>query len=118
MSGRAAALLSHASGLMEAGGPTAPALWARCSALLTRQALEVALDDWWRRHAPAVSAASRHSQLLCLGSYLEDEHLAGEVAHAWVALSHACHYHSYELVPTAGELEAWMESVRRFASLR
>jgi hypothetical protein len=33
------------------------------------------------------------------------------VAHAWAALSHACHHHPYELSPTAEELERWMDTV-------
>lgn len=67
-----------------------PTLWARCSALLTRQALETALDDFWRQLAPEVEHASRHSQLLCLGSYLGEPPLAAGVAHVWSALSNAC----------------------------
>jgi hypothetical protein len=37
--------------------------------------------------------------------------LAGWTAHAWAALTHACHYHPYELPPTAEELERWLDAV-------
>jgi hypothetical protein len=37
--------------------------------------------------------------------------LAGRTAHAWAALTHACHYHPYELPPTAEELERWLDAV-------
>ena len=111
MNGPAGQLLGFARDLMAEGVAAETTLWARCSALLTRQALEAALDECWSQRAPEVAQASRHSQLLCLGVYLEDEELAARVAHTWSALSNACHYHSYELVPTAGELEGWMEVV-------
>ena len=101
---------------MVSSGGAGPALWARCSALLTRQALDAALDEFWeQQRAPGVKSGSRHSQLLCLGSYLGDDQLSARVAHTWAALSNACHYHSYELVPTAGELEGWIETVDAFA---
>ncbi len=32
----------------------------------------------------------------------------------WGALSRACHHHSYELAPTAGELEGWITWVAQF----
>ena len=47
--------------------------------------------------------------------YLGDDQLSARVAHTWAALSNACHYHSYELVPTAGELEGWIETMDAFA---
>ena len=108
-------ILRYARDAMRASGGAGPALWARCSALLTRQALEVALDEFWQQRAPGVKSGSRHSQLLCLGSYLADDQLAARVSHTWSALSNACHQHSYELVPTAGELEGWIETVSNFA---
>ena len=111
MTTQAGEILQYAREAMVSSGGVGPALWARCSALLTRQALEAALDEFWRHRAPGVQHGSRHSQLLCLGSYLGDEQLAARVAHAWSALSNACHYHSYELVPTAAELEGWIETV-------
>ena len=115
MTSQAGEILQYARDAMDSSGGAGPALWARCSALLTRQALETALDDFWRQRAPEVEHASRHSQLLCLGSYLSEAQFAAKVAYVWAALSNACHYHSYELVPTAGELEGWIETVDAFA---
>lgn len=112
---RADEMLQYARDTMASSGGAAPALWALCSALLIRQALEVTLDEFWeQQRAPGVKKGSRHSQLLCLGSYLGDSLLAARVAHTWSALSNACHYHSYELAPTAGELEGWIGTVGDF----
>ena len=116
MTSQADEILRYARDAMASSSGAAPALWARCSALLTRQALEVTLDDFWRRQAPGVRMASRHSQLLCLGTYQGDPPLAAKVAYAWSALSNACHSHSYELAPTGGEMEGWIETVEEFST--
>ena len=39
------------------------------------------------------------------------ETLAHQVAFTYAALSNACHYHPYELAPTAAELGGWIEDV-------
>ena len=107
---------SAAMSTAEAGlkPPSTAGLWLRCSAFLTRQALEASLDDFWVRRQPGVEQSNMRAQLLCLGAFLGDESLASRVAHAWSALSNACHHHSYELAPTVGELEGWIETVREF----
>ena len=80
---QAAKILQYARDAMASSGGTGPALWARCSALLTRQALETALDDFWQQQAPEVANASRNAQLLCLGHFLhEEEQLVARVGHA------------------------------------
>ncbi len=86
--------------------------WARAVALLTRQALEAALDQLWRSRRVDLSGVSARAQLLCLGPYLDDDTLAAQVAYAWGALSRACHHHPYELAPTADELARWVATVR------
>jgi hypothetical protein len=55
--------------------------------------------------------ASTTCQLLCLPAYLPNRELAGKAAHAWAALTRACHHHPYELPPTAEELDRWLEVV-------
>jgi hypothetical protein len=110
------ALLAAARELASSPGAV-PTLWPRAAALLVRQALEWALDDFWRRHAPGVERCSVRAQLLCLPFYLGDDGLAGSVAHAWSALSHACHHHPYDLAPTGEELAAWAESVEAFRAV-
>jgi hypothetical protein len=89
-------------------------LWGRCRAVLIRQALERTLDALWDKRAPALRVASRHSQFLCLPTYLREAGLAGQMASAWAALSNACHYRSYEFAPTDTEVEDWLASVEAF----
>ena len=67
-----------------------------------------------RRRSSEYKTAPVRVQLLCLQSYLEDTETAHEVNLAWWALSQACHHGSYELPPTAPELEALIDVVRRF----
>jgi hypothetical protein len=86
-------------------------LWSRAAALLGRQALEAELDELWSRTAPGIERASTKCQLLCLPAFLSDRGLAGRAAHAWGALTGACHHHPYELPPTAEELERWLDAV-------
>ena len=86
--------------------------WARAVALLTRQALEGALDQLWTVRGVDLSPVSAHAQLICLRAYLDDDTLAAEVRYAWAALSRACHHHPYELAPTAEELTRWDVTIR------
>jgi hypothetical protein len=104
-------LLEAARAMICQPRPETSGLWPRAAALLARQALEEALDDFWSRQAPGIERASTTCQLLCLPAYLPDRQLAGQAAHAWVALTHACHHHPYELPPTAEELSRWLEVV-------
>jgi len=86
--------------------------WPRMVALLTRQALENALSEFWAA-SPGTSGlgeCSRKSQLACLPFYL-NARAAREAAYIWAALSDACHYHAYELAPTAAELAGWINAV-------
>jgi hypothetical protein len=89
-------------------------VWPRTSALLARQALEQAVRVQWETQPDTAGMASRpmRSQLICLPWYL-DRATAGQVAYTWAALSSACHYHPYELSPTAAELTGWVEDVGR-----
>lgn len=86
--------------------------WPRRVALLTRQALEGWLSEFWeaRTATAGLSASPRKSQLVCLPFYL-DARVAREASYVWAALSGACHYHAYELAPTAGELTGWIDAV-------
>ncbi len=114
MTSESLTLLGLARAVMRSKAGAVSSVWSRCSALLARQALEKALDNFWSETAPSARRSSRHSQLLCLGTYLGDQHLARRVAQAWSALSYACHHQPYDLPPTAGELEGWMDSVQLF----
>jgi hypothetical protein len=106
-----AELLTAARGLLEKPA-IAPGGWPRMVALLTRQALERSLSEFWeaRPATAGLSQCSRKSQLACLPFYI-DVRVAREAAYVWAALSDACHYHAYELAPTVGELTGWLNAV-------
>ncbi len=103
-------LLNAARTMVTQSRPGTAGLWPRAAALLGRQALEAALDELWSRTHPGLERASMRCQLLCLPIVLTDRELAGRAAHAWVALTRACHHHPYELPPTA-ELARWLDAV-------
>ena len=112
MSRDASALLRAARDLLERPDPMTAGIWSRATALLTRQALEAALDDLWR--ALGLELCSMRAQLICLPSYLHDDvELADQVSYSWAGLSRACHQHPYELAPTSSELLAWIAAVER-----
>ncbi|MFD8077687.1 hypothetical protein ACFV3E_34120 [Streptomyces sp. NPDC059718] len=85
-------------------------VWPRAAALLLRLALEEGLRQYWRNVRPELAHCPTHAQALCLESYTGAE-LARRWSAVWSGLSKACHYHSYELSPTAGELRAWRDEV-------
>lgn len=116
MTATPADLLGHAKGLLSRATPETRGLWPRAAALLTRQALEQALDEYWQGKGLRVDECSTTAQLLCLAEYLNDENIALEAHHVWSALSRACHHHPYELAPTAGELEQWVSATRRLTA--
>jgi hypothetical protein len=106
-----AELVDAARTMVRQPRPGTASLWPRAAALLARQALEAALIELWSRTHPGIERASMRCQLLCLPSFLSDRELAGRAAHAWVALTFACHHHPYELPPTAEELDRWLDVV-------
>jgi hypothetical protein len=102
--------------LLDRASPETAGLWARAAALLGRQALEIAVDDYWSARKIPLSSCPTLQQLICLREYVHDADLAGRVHHAWNALSRACHHHPYELPPSASELDSWLEAVERWAA--
>jgi hypothetical protein len=109
-----AQLVAMARELLTRATPVTAGLWPRAAALLARNALEMAVDEYWTRRRIPLDSCPTFPQLICLREYLDDSDLAGRVHHAWNALSRACHQHPYELAPTAGELEALFETVAEF----
>ena len=103
-------LLKLARSMMRVPRADLVGTWPRASAILGRQALEIALDQLWARAAPGVENASARAQLTCLPEYVDAE-LAGRVRYAWHALSTACHHHAYELPPIVSELNGWLDDV-------
>ncbi len=107
----AADLAQAARRLVEGPDPGTRGLWPRAALLLTRQALELALDRLWQRREPGLEFCSARAQFLCLGAYLGDAGLAREAHAAWQSMSRGCHYRPYELPPTAEELTRWLDVV-------
>ena len=105
-------LLDTARDLLSRSDAKAKGIWPRAAAHLCRQALEAALQEFWKERLPGLENMSMRAQLTCLSTYLDDDALAGRVAYTWSALSRACHHHTYELAPTGVELEGWMDTVR------
>ncbi len=103
-------LLDAARDLMQRPGASLDGIWPRAAALLARQALEAAMAELWaaNRQAAGLSAATMRSQELCLTAYL-DPVTASRITYLLAALSRACHYHPYELAPTAAELTGWLD---------
>jgi hypothetical protein len=107
-------MVTAARDLLERVDPMTAGLWPRAAALLTRQALEAALDALWCRRAPGLEFCSAHAQMICLPSCLHgNEELAEHVSYTWAALSRACHHHPYELSPTSSELLGWIATVEQ-----
>lgn len=107
---RANQLLNLARSVMRVQRSDLVGTWPRASAILGRQALEVALDQFWARAAPGVEGAPRRAQMICLSEY-SDAELARRVRYAWHGLSNACHHHAYDLPPIEPELSGWLDDV-------
>lgn len=88
-------------------------LWPRATAVLIRQALEDRMTIILTKRIPGVYESSSRTKLICLQSELDDARLAQEVAHAWSALTIACHHRGYDLAPTADELQGYLETVSK-----
>lgn len=112
---RASELLDAADDVLERTDAATAGLWPRVVGFLARQAIEEAMWEFWRLRSPGVEESSARAQLLCLSAYFADPRLAADVAHAWSALSRACHHHPYELAPGATELRDWLGVAREFA---
>lgn len=105
-------LLAAARDLLERPAFASIGGWPRAVALLTRQALEKALEGFWKA-SPSTAGlcdCAMKTQLACLPTYLEPG-LAREIGYVWATLSSACHYHPYDLAPTAAELIGWIDAV-------
>lgn len=112
-----AEVVTAARSLMERTDPATTGLWPRATALLARQALEGALDDFWVKvREPGMAQCSMKAQLLCLPHFLRDEELAERASYAWAGLSRACHQHPYELPTTSAELLGWLGTVEEFVT--
>jgi hypothetical protein len=111
-------LLTEARRLVEHPDAGTAGVWPRAAAFLARQALELAMAGLWagQPEADGLSERPMRSQLLCLTAYV-DEGVAARAAYLAAALSRACHYHPYELAPTASELTRWLNETADLVSL-
>jgi hypothetical protein len=111
-------LLAAARRLVERPDAATVGVWPRAAALLARQALELALAGLWaaRPAGAGLDHSSMRSQLLCLTAYLDGD-AATRAAYLYAALSRACHYHPYELAPTATELTRWLNETADLVKL-
>jgi hypothetical protein len=111
-------LLAAARRLVERPDAVTAGVWPRAAALLARQALEAAMAALWaaRPQNIGLSECSMRSQLLCLTDCV-DQDTATRAAYLFAALSRACHYHSYELAPTATELTRWLKETADLVAL-
>lgn len=105
-------LLNAARETLDRTGGLVAALWPRAAAILARQALETALRELWmsRPDYEGLASCSMRSQLASLMEVVGPE-TGARANFVWSALSEACHYHPYELAPTAGELRHWIDEV-------
>ena len=105
-------VLGMAHGLLGRADPDTAGLWPRAAAFLALRALEASVLGLWQRRTLDLQGCSMRAQLICLRTYLGDVELAARAGHAWSALNRACHHHTYELAPTAWELEECFSVVR------
>ena len=113
-----AELLTSARSLIARSDAAIAGVWPRTAALLARQALEDAVNARWARGEAnlRMSRASMRSKLIALPFYV-DEPVARQTAFVNAALTGACHYHPYELAPTAAELIRWIDDVDTLVTL-
>lgn len=88
--------------------------WGRGAAVLARQAVELALEEFWEARSPAMREASARGQFLAVRLYLDDEAHAAHGHATWSLLSRACHHHPYDLQPSRDEVLAWIDAAARF----
>jgi hypothetical protein len=111
-------LLAAARRLVDRPDATAAGVWPRAAALLARQALEQAMAALWAAcpQATGMCSSTMRSQLLCLTAFLGQD-VATRAGYLSAALSRACHYHPYELAPTATELTRWLSETADLVTL-
>ena len=103
--------LAVADRLLQDPDLVATAVGPRACAWLIRLAVEHAVDGYWSRTRPELTATSRRTQFIVLRHREPDTGPAAE--ELWSRLSRAAHHHAYELAPTAAELRTWhAEAVR------
>lgn len=104
-------VLVMAEAVLDGAVPVPGGNSARAAAVLARPALEEIVEDRCAAVAPGLVRPSMRSRLIILTAL--DGHDVGACAQtAWDGPSRACHHHSYELQPTAGEVRDLIGLVR------
>lgn len=110
----AAGVLDAAELALDERDPDTAGAWPHAAAALIRQALELALEIFWRRRAPGMLDATMRDRWLCLPAYLGRRPEAQAAELAWTTLSEACHHRAYDVGLTEDELRAHLRTGREF----
>ncbi|QNK83691.1 hypothetical protein H7F38_11715 [Nakamurella sp. PAMC28650] len=100
-----------AASVLDGSVPVPDGNSARAAAVLARQALEQIVDERCAAVAPGLLRPSMRSRLIIVTA-LDDAEFGACAQTAWDGLSRACHHHSYELQPAAGEVRELIKIVR------
>lgn len=110
----AADLLRDARVVLDRSAAIPVGTWGRAVAVLARQAMERALDDYWAAVDPSmVGLRNTRASFICLRSYWTTDGAAGAY-YSWQLLSRACHYQSYDVEPSAAEVAELLKGAAVF----
>ena len=111
MADEAEDILASARAVLAGTASVPPAQATRTAALLGRVALERVVTDDCSRIGLG-SRPTMRAKLICVRVLVDAER--GQLAAvAWAGLSNACHYHAYELAPTANEVAHLLDLIDR-----
>lgn len=111
MAAEAKDVLASARAVLAGTLTVPPAQATRTAALLGRVALERLVTDDCSRIGLGTRPTMR-AKLICVRVLVDAER--GRLASvAWAGLSNACHYHAYELAPTADEVAHLLDLIDR-----
>lgn len=114
MTASATDLLRDARVVLDRSNAIPVGTWGRAVAVLARQAMERALDDFWRVADPSmVGIRNTRASFVCLRSAWPGEE-AASAYYSWQLLSRACHYQSYDVEPSADEIAGLLDGAQRF----
>lgn len=93
------------------------AFWATSAAiLLTRQAMEAWLDEYWAVTSPEVCRVhSTRARFMLLEARLPAPASARAYA-TWSRLSEACHHYSHDCPPSLQDVRTWIEDAAAFGA--
>ena len=87
-----------------------PAGRHRSASFALRTALELAIDDRLKSSLPGLGRIPMRARLLCLRSFT-DPRTARRARSVWSHLCLGCHYHQYEMGPSADQVRSWRAEV-------